>query len=149
MTIAGEAEMKQLGEKLGELLSGGEVFELIGDVGAGKTTFTKGLAVGMKIDEVIQSPTFTISRVYTTPSGLELRHYDFYRLNEAGIMASELAESIDQPDVVTIVEWAKAVESVLSSDRIRVAISATSDEERQVEITAQGSRSARILEELA
>ncbi len=149
MTIASEAEMKQLGEKLGELLSGGEVFELIGDVGAGKTTFTKGLAVGMKIDEVIQSPTFTISRVYTTPSGLELRHYDFYRLNEAGIMASELAESIDQPDVVTIVEWAKAVESVLSSDRIRVAISATSDEERQVEITAQGSRSARILEELA
>ena len=148
MTIAGEAEMKQLGEKLGKLLGGGEVFELIGDVGAGKTTFTKGLAVGMKIDEVIQSPTFTISRVYTTPSGLELRHYDFYRLNEAGIMASELAESIDQPDVVTIVEWAKAVESVLSSDRIRVAISATSDEERQVEITAQGSRSARILEEL-
>lgn len=141
--------MKQLGEKLGKLLGGGEVFELIGDVGAGKTTFTKGLAVGMKIDEVIQSPTFTISRVYTTPSGLELRHYDFYRLNEAGIMASELAESIDQPDVVTIVEWAKAVESVLSSDRIRVAISATSDEERQVEITAQGSRSARILEELA
>ena len=149
MTIASEAEMKQLGEKLGELLSGGEVFELIGDVGAGKTTFTKGLAVGMKIDEVIQSPTFTISRVYTTPSGLELRHYDFYRLNEAGIMASELAESIDQPDVVTIVEWAKAVESVLSSDRIRVVISATSDEERQVEITALGSRSARILEELA
>ena len=149
MTIAGEAEMKQLGEKLGKLLGGGEVFELIGDVGAGKTTFTKGLAVGMKIDEVIQSPTFTISRVYTAPSGLELRHYDFYRLNEAGIMASELAESIDQPDVVTIVEWAKAVESVLSSDRIRVAISATSDEERQVEITAQGSRSARILEELA
>ncbi len=149
MTIASEAEMKQLGEKLGKLLGGGEVFELIGDVGAGKTTFTKGLAVGMKIDEVIQSPTFTISRVYTTPSGLELRHYDFYRLNEAGIMASELAESIDQPDVVTIVEWAKAVESVLSSDRIRVAISATSDEERQVEITAQGSRSARILEELA
>ena len=148
MTIASEAEMKQLGEKLGELLSGGEVFELIGDVGAGKTTFTKGLAVGMKIDEVIQSPTFTISRVYTTPSGLELRHYDFYRLNEAGIMASELAESIDQPDVVTIVEWAKAVESVLSSDRIRVVISATSDEERQVEITALGSRSARILEEL-
>ena len=140
--------MKQLGEKLGELLSGGEVFELIGDVGAGKTTFTKGLAVGMKIDEVIQSPTFTISRVYTTPSGLELRHYDFYRLNEAGIMASELAESIDQPDVVTIVEWAKAVESVLSSDRIRVVISATSDEERQVEITALGSRSSRILEEL-
>ena len=148
MTIASEAEMKQLGEKLGELLSGGEVFELIGDVGAGKTTFTKGLAVGMKIDEVIQSPTFTISRVYTTPSGLELRHYDFYRLNEAGIMASELAESIDQPDVVTIVEWAKAVESVLSSDRIRVVISATSDEERQVEITALGSRSSRILEEL-
>ena len=148
MTIAGEAEMKQLGEKLGKLLGGGEVFELIGDVGAGKTTFTKGLAVGMKIDEVIQSPTFTISRVYTTPSGLELRHYDFYRLNEAGIMASELAESIDQPDVVTIVEWAKAVESVLSSDRIRVVISATSDEERQVEITALGSRSSRILEEL-
>src|SRR5665647_571424 len=91
--VTSEQEMRTLGEKLGLLLKGGEVIELVGDVGAGKTTFVKGLAHGLAIDEDVQSPSFTISRVYDARDDLQLAHYDFYRLNDAGIMANELTET--------------------------------------------------------
>ena len=60
ITVQTAAELIELGEKLGALLGGGEVIELAGDIGAGKTTFTKGVARGMKITDDVQSPTFTI-----------------------------------------------------------------------------------------
>ena len=85
-------EMIAFGEEIGRQISEGMVLELIGDVGAGKTTFTKGLAKGLGISETVQSPTFTISRVYEGEK-LTLSHYDFYRLNDYGIMEMELAEN--------------------------------------------------------
>jgi tRNA threonylcarbamoyladenosine biosynthesis protein TsaE len=91
--INSEIEMKQLGEEIGHSLKGGEVLELIGDVGAGKTTFTKGLAKGLGVAETVQSPSFTISRMYEA-GDLTLSHYDFYRLNDAGIMAMEIASAL-------------------------------------------------------
>ena len=83
MKIDNEARMKQLGEAIGRSVSGSEVLELVGDIGAGKTTLTKGIARALGIIEPVQSPTFTISRVYDSPKGLRLAHYDFYRLSEA------------------------------------------------------------------
>ena len=74
------------------LFRGGEVLELVGDIGAGKTTLTKGIAQALEINEPVQSPTFTISRVYDSPRGLSLAHYDFYRLGNAGIMSEEIRE---------------------------------------------------------
>ena len=71
--------MIKLGYEIGASLLGGEVLELVGDVGAGKTTFTKGLAKGIGVLETVQSPSFTISRVYEGEK-LQLKHYDFYRL---------------------------------------------------------------------
>jgi len=94
LEVKNEAEMKLLGAKLGRLLRGGEIIELIGDVGAGKTTLTKGIAAGLGIDEDVQSPSFTISRVYDTPLKLRLAHYDFYRLHDPGIMAGERNETM-------------------------------------------------------
>ena len=105
--------MRKFGEDFAKSLKGGEVIELVGDVGAGKTTFAKGLARGLKIEEEVQSPTFTLSRVYEVPENsrnLEtLTHYDFYRLNDAGIMKMELAESLENPRNITLVEWAESV----------------------------------------
>lgn len=144
-TVDSEQVMKQLGQQLGRALVGGEVFELIGDVGAGKTTLTKGLAEGLGIDETVQSPTFTISRIYQARDDLELRHYDFYRLGEAGIMAEELAEALESARSVTVVEWAGAVEGVLPSDRLRVRISPIDELSRLVEIEALGDVSRRVL----
>lgn len=141
--------MKALGRQIGAQLAGGEVLELCGDIGAGKTTLAKGIAVGMGIDETVQSPTFTISRVYTAARGLELAHYDFYRLSDAGIMMAELAERLDDERSVVLVEWADVVQGALPADRLRVTIAAVSETERIVEIAATGTRSQRLLERLA
>ena len=132
--LASENETKALGERLGRLLHGGETIELVGDVGAGKTTFTKGLARGLDIDEAIQSPSFTISRVYDARDGLVLAHYDFYRLHDAGIMNDELRETLHDPETVTVIEWAGIVEGVLPEQRIRLQFEATSEEGRKVTI---------------
>jgi len=127
--------MKALGARLGALLRGGESIELSGDVGAGKTTFVKGLAVGLAIDEDVQSPSFTVSRVYDARDGLQLAHYDFYRLQDAGIMANELDEVIRDDSVVTVVEWADIVEGVLPAERLRVQFTSPSEDDRTLEFT--------------
>ena len=134
--IRGEAEMKAFAEKIGRQLRGGEVFELIGDIGAGKTTFTKGLASGLAIDDDVQSPSFTISRMYEGRDGIQLAHYDFYRLDDPGIMTQEIRELVHDPTTVTVIEWADVVEGVLPEDRIQLRISSPSEALRHVEIKA-------------
>lgn len=130
--VANENQTKQLGERLGRLLNGGEVIELVGDVGAGKTTFTKGLAKGLGITDDVQSPSFTVSRVYQARDDLTVAHYDFYRLSDPGIMANELAEVIHDQKVVTIVEWATIVKNVLPNDHITISLTAPSVTSRQI-----------------
>jgi tRNA threonylcarbamoyladenosine biosynthesis protein TsaE len=147
--VHGEAEMKQLGEKLGAFLVGGEVLELVGDVGAGKTTLTKGIGAGMKIDDDVQSPSFTISRVYDGRDELQLAHYDFYRLHDAGIMADELHETIHDSKTVTIIEWAEIVTGVLPADRLSITITSPTETDRRVVLAAGGEKSKRLLEKLA
>lgn len=137
--------MKALGRAIGQALTGSEVIELVGDVGAGKTTLTKGLAEGLVITEPIQSPTFTISRVYDARDGLRLCHYDFYRLGEAGIMGDEISEMMQEDLTITVIEWAGAVNEVLPSDRLVITIAAITETERQLEVTANGARSERLL----
>jgi len=132
--VSGEQETRILGEKIGRLLKGGEVVELVGDVGAGKTTFTKGLALGLGIDEDVQSPSFTISRVYDARDNLQLAHYDFYRLNDAGIMANELTETTQDPESITVIEWADIVEGVLPAHRLRITFTAPSETTRSLEL---------------
>lgn len=143
--------MKALGTRLGALLRGGEVIELVGDVGAGKTTLTKGIADGMRIDEGIQSPSFTISRMYNAPSGVQLAHYDFYRLQDAGIMADELHETLHDPETVTIIEWAEIIAGILPDDRLTITISNVAGDEhaRQVVMKAGGEKSTRLIGQLA
>ena len=126
-SVTSEAEMIAIGHRMGGLFRGGEVVELVGDVGAGKTTLVKGIGKGLQVDDDIQSPSFTISRVYGAHDGLELHHYDFYRLQDAGVMQYELAESIDDPKAVTIIEWADTVQDVLPTDRCQIQIRYTPD----------------------
>ena len=139
--------MKQLGEAIGRSVSGGEVLELVGDIGAGKTTLTKGIARALGINEPVQSPTFTISRVYDSPKGLRLAHYDFYRLSEAGIMGDEIREAMDDNSVV-VVEWAGAVDDNLPKDRLVVKITTISEEERLVEFHPGGKKSTELWQKI-
>ena len=140
--------MQYFGELIGARLTGGEVFELVGDVGAGKTTFTRGLARGLGISEHIQSPTFTVSREYEGRDGLRLMHYDFYRLSEAGVMSDELAETLADPKTITVIEWSGVAAEVLPMQRASLQLLpvATDADARQVVVSATGQL-ARIIEE--
>jgi tRNA threonylcarbamoyladenosine biosynthesis protein TsaE len=147
--VTSESEMKQLGKKLGSFLVGGEILELVGDVGAGKTTLTKGIGEGMAVDDDVQSPSFTISRVYDARDGLQLAHYDFYRLHDPGIMAAELHETMNDAKVATVIEWAEIVAGVLPQDRLTVTIASPSEFSRVVTFEAGGEKSKKLMEKLA
>lgn len=121
--IATDSDMQALGHAIGRRLRGGECIELVGDVGVGKTTFMKGIGAGLGVAEEIQSPSFTISRVYPARDNLRLEHYDFYRLSDAGIMSFEINESLQDPRAVTAIEWAATVSDVLPSERVIITIS--------------------------
>ena len=126
-------EMIAFGEEIGWQISEGMVLELVGDVGAGKTTFTKGLAKGLGISETVQSPTFTISRVYEGER-LTLSHYDFYRLNDYGIMEMELAENLNNPKNVTVVEWAGDLAEILPKKHLKLVFESLSEDQRKVKV---------------
>ncbi len=146
MQIHGDAAMQQFGEKLGAQLRGGEVFELIGDVGAGKTTFTRGLAKGLGVSEQVQSPTFTISREYDGRDNLTLVHYDFYRLNEAGIMAQELAETVANRQNITVIEWSGVASDSLPRERVvlRILPVAKDENAREVQVSGEGEFATEV-----
>lgn len=132
--VASEVAMKELGARIGARLKGGEVFELRGDVGAGKTTFVKGLAVGLGVNDDVQSPSFTISRMYDGRDGIQLAHYDFYRLTDAGIMMNEVAEMVSDPLTVTVIEWADIVEGVLPEGHFAVSFSSPTETTRRLDL---------------
>lgn len=111
-------------------MRGGEVIELVSDLGGGKTAFVRGLATGMGSKDIVRSPSFTLSNEYRA-GGLTLYHFDFYRLNEPGIMRDELAEVLDDPKAVIAVEWADIVEDVLPDKRLTIHIKATGETRRQ------------------
>lgn len=144
LQINSDAAMRELGARIGDLISGNEVIELIGDVGAGKTTLVKGLAAGLGINEDVQSPTFTISRVYDARDNIKLAHYDFYRLNEPGIMTMEIAESMSDPKTVVVIEWGDIIGEVLPEDRLTIQIQSPSEDTREVEIVSGGPTSQLI-----
>jgi tRNA threonylcarbamoyladenosine biosynthesis protein TsaE len=146
--VKNEDETKSLGLSIGLSLEGGEIIELVGDVGTGKTTLVKGIAVGLGIDEYIQSPSFTINRVYEGRDDIRLSHYDFYRLDDAGIMADELGEEIGIPNVVTIIEWAGVVEGILPKDRLTINITSPGETSREFIVTAGGDISRGLKESI-
>lgn len=126
------ADTERLGELLGKHLRGGEVIELRSDLGGGKTTFVRGLARGAGSRDRVSSPTFTLSRVYKAKS-LDIYHFDFYRLDDAGILRDQLAEAISDNQVV-VVEWSDIVQDVLPEARIVIKFepTAASPDERQI-----------------
>ena len=133
--VRNEAELIALGQSFGEKCQGGEVFELVGDLGTGKTTFTKGLALGLGVKRTINSPSFTIMKDYAARDGLTLKHYDFYRLDDAGLMKNEIAESLGDPKTIVVVEWAKEVSGILPKERKVIEIKYTPTDGRVVEWT--------------
>lgn len=147
MIIHSLEEMLTLGQRIAAQTTGGEVIELLGDVGAGKTAFTKGFAKALGVLEPVQSPTFTISREYATDRELRIVHYDFYRLDDAGIMTNEIADVLADSNAVTIIEWSDTVAHVLPDDRLVMSIGLVPDDEtaRLVSWRTGGPRSEQLV----
>lgn len=114
--------MLAFGENFAKTLEFPAVIELIGDVGAGKTTFTRGLAKGLGIKEPITSPSFTISKAYALPSGGNLVHYDFYRLPDPGLMADDLRETLENKNNIVVIEWGESVAELLPKNHYKIEI---------------------------
>lgn len=130
-----DAETETIAEAIASRLKGGEVVELMSDVGGGKTTFVRGLARGIKSTDRVASPTFTISRRYDGES-LKLYHYDFYRIDDAEMISYEFDEQSSDPTAVRVVEWAERIDDALPTRRVVVSIVATGDSRREITITA-------------
>ena len=132
MLIHSESEMLSYGQKLGKELQAPTIIELVGDVGAGKTTLVRGIAAGLGIDEPLTSPSFTISKTYQGEK-YRLVHYDFYRLADPGIMMEDLDEAISDPNTITIVEWAESVRDILPENRRKIQIKYIDENSREIE----------------
>lgn len=124
--------MMDFGRALASVLTLPCVVELRGDVGVGKTTFVRGLAAGLGIAQPITSPSFTISKRYALPKGRELVHYDFYRLDDPGLMSSELADTISQPNSLVLIEWGGGVRDLLPDNTIRLNFTLQDDNSRLI-----------------
>lgn len=135
MIFATEAELINYAKSLGVTLRRSAttvIIELLGDVGAGKTTFTRGLALGLGISEPITSPSFNISKRYPINKTRELIHYDFYRLDDPGLMSFELEEALNEPGAVIVVEWAGSVAELLPPDHLKIAFKILPDGSREL-----------------
>jgi len=112
-----ENETRDLAKKIANDFTGGEVIGLIGDLGAGKTAFTKGLAERLGIKKNITSPTFVFMKVYDAPRNTKIKkfvHIDAYRINSvADIEAIGAPEYFDRADTITIIEWANNIKNIL------------------------------------
>ena len=126
-----------LAKKFAKLLSGGEVILLNGDLGAGKTTFTKFVLKYLGVKEVITSPTFTLMREYKTKK-FDIYHFDMYRLNggeeATNLGFEEYLYSNDSRNIV-FVEWSKNIKDILKGKFIEINISLIDDNKRKFEIS--------------
>ena len=116
-----EADTFALGVKIGEGARPGDVFTLIGDLGVGKTAFTKGMAWGLEIKEPISSPTFTIVQVYEE-GRLPFYHFDVYRIGDVEEMEEIGFEDYIYSSGVCMIEWANLIEEILPSKRKEITI---------------------------
>lgn len=138
-------ETMSFSEQMAVYLQPGDVLTLSGDLGAGKTIFTKGLAKGLGIREMVNSPTFTIVKEYHS-GRLPLYHMDVYRISDDEDIG---LEDYFEQDGVAVVEWAENIPSWLPDDVLSVVIERVNDHERIITCTANGSRSERINEEIS
>lgn len=144
----------ELGRALGSLLREGDVLILTGDLGAGKTQLTKGIATGMGIDDDVTSPTFNILMVYEGPD-MPLYHFDLYRLEHEDQLEDTGLYDLLGGDGVCVIEWGEQFAEQIGPDRLDVYLSRLDDEAaageeppREIRLEAHGARAQELVSEL-
>jgi tRNA threonylcarbamoyladenosine biosynthesis protein TsaE len=152
----GVEQTQRLGMRLGELLQGGELLLLEGQLGTGKTTFTQGLALGLDITANINSPTFTLLKEYSGQArpprtgelarvGPALYHFDLYRLDDAAEIFDLGFEEYFDSNGVCIVEWAERADLYWPADHLRIRLKMLSETKRGLLFIASGARYCELL----
>jgi tRNA threonylcarbamoyladenosine biosynthesis protein TsaE len=151
------AQTQRLGTRLGELLRGGELLLLVGQLGTGKTTFAQGLAQGLGINEVVSSPTFTLLKEYggrprvgDDPShkrGPALYHFDLYRLDHPEEILDLGFEDYFSGTGVCVVEWAERADALWSGEYLRIRLKVLSETKRGLLFEAIGSYYCDLLQQ--
>lgn len=139
-----ELETLEFAQKLAILLRPGDVVTLEGDLGAGKTTFTKGIAQGLGVKRHVSSPTFTIIKEYE--GELPLYHMDVYRLEYSD---EDIGfEEYFNGDGITVVEWAHFIEEFLPEERLTIKINYLDEHKREIEFRPIGTYFEWVVNEL-
>lgn len=131
-----EKDTLNFAKKYAGNLKGGEVIGLVGDLGAGKTVFAKGLAAGLGVKQKILSPTFVLMRVYpvNNKSIKTFVHIDAYRLKTpADLEAIGAKDYFNDPAAVVLIEWADRVKKILPTNKILITLKNLSAKERLIE----------------
>jgi len=145
--ITHSAEQTQkVGISIGKLAEPGDIFLLIGDLGAGKTCLTQGIAYGLDIQEYTLSPSFVIMR--ELHGRLPLYHMDFYRLDNIAEISDLGLDDYLFGEGVCVIEWANKGLTVLPEDHLLIGIDYLSDNERSFVIEARGERYIRMVKQL-
>lgn len=149
-TTQNSNETRTLGLDFAKNLKGSEVFCLYGNLGAGKTTFTQGLASGLGIKKNITSPTFILMREYqtcnpSTRNPLTLYHLDCYRLEQvADAKSLGLEELFGNPGNIICIEWAERIKDLLPEKRIDIYFENKGEDEREITIISNQWPNKRI-----
>lgn len=146
ITTRGPGETQTLGRRLGEVMAGGELVLMSGDLGAGKTCMTQGIAWGLGVNEHARSPTFVLVSEYEGRH--TLFHADLYRIDDP-LEAEDLG--LDETygnGGVCVVEWAEKAVSIFPEDHLRVVFTVAGPDERTVELRAGGPRHEALLGKL-
>ena len=136
---------KELAIRIASLLTTPSLLTLSGDLGAGKTTFTKGLAVGLGIEDTVTSPTFTILKSYEGDD-VTLHHMDAYRL-EGIVQDLGFEEEIYDENAVCVIEWSHFIEYALPKERLEISIT-IEEEDRIFTFVPKGKKYEEIVEAL-
>ena len=145
LTTQSPQKTREIGRKLGQLLQPGDLLCLQGDLGAGKTTLTQGIAAGWGSDDPVSSPTFVMVNLYRATDGTPLYHMDAYRI-ESLPEAAQLGLDDMLAEGALIVEWPECIEPLLAKERIWMTLTHVSENERQIEISANGARHETLLQ---
>lgn len=130
--VVGLEETKKLASDFAAGLTGGEVVLLNGDLGAGKTTFTKYVFDALGVKEVVNSPTFAILKSYN--GKFKLHHFDTYRITTEEAIEAGFDEVFEEKDSVIFVEWSENIAEIIPEKTIKINIKYLSGNEREIEI---------------
>ena len=144
MVTHSQEETIALGERFGKLLSKGTTIALKGDLAGGKTTFTKGIGKALNIKQVINSPTFTILKIYQ--GDLPLYHIDAYRLENSNY---DLGMDEFEEEGIMVIEWPEYYQEYLPNDYIEIDFTYIDDNSREINFVCHGSKYENIVKEIS